>query len=34
MNSDGDKIYKKLDFIEVYNFVVQSFLFEIILLLK
>jgi hypothetical protein len=35
MNSDGLKFYmKNLDFDEVDNFVVQSFLFEVIFILK
>jgi hypothetical protein len=32
MNSDGDKLYTKLvTFGEIYNFVVQTFSFEVIL---
>jgi hypothetical protein len=32
MNSDGDKIYMKIvAFDEIYNFVVQTFSFEVIL---
>jgi hypothetical protein len=35
MNSDGDKLYTKLvAFQEIYNFVVQTFSFEVILRLK
>jgi len=35
MNSDGDKLYIKIiDLDEIYNFVVQFFLFEAILVLK
>jgi hypothetical protein len=35
MNSDGDKLYTKLiAFDEIYNFIVQYFLFEVILRLK
>jgi flagellar capping protein FliD len=35
MNSDEDGFYMKIvSFVEIYNFVVQSFSFEIILTLK
>ena len=35
MNSDGDKLYMKIvDLDEIYNFVVQFFLFGAILVLK
>jgi hypothetical protein len=35
INSDGDKLYTKLvAFDEIYNFVVQTFLFEVIFGLK
>jgi hypothetical protein len=35
MNSDEDGFYMKIvGFVEIYNFVVQSFSFEIILMLK
>jgi hypothetical protein len=32
MNSDGDKFYMKIvSFVEIYNFVVQTYFFEVIL---
>jgi hypothetical protein len=35
MNSDGGKLYMQIiAFDEIYNFVVQSFLFEVIFILK
>ena len=35
MDSDGDKIYTKIiDLDEIYNFVIQTFSFEIILVFK
>jgi hypothetical protein len=35
MNSDGDKLYRKfVAFNEIYNFLVQTFSFEVILRLK
>jgi hypothetical protein len=35
MNSDKDKLYMKLvDLIEIYNFAVQTFFFEIIFMIE
>jgi hypothetical protein len=35
MNTDGDRLYMKIvDFVEICNFVIQLFPFEIILMLK